>query len=60
VDGWGFLVICECGVLLSFCGKVQRLMVLDFVIRRGKRTPAWLIYEALIKKRAVSLKNKIG
>ena len=32
VDGqWGFLVICECGVLSSSCGRVQRLMVLGCV-----------------------------
>ena len=36
-DGWGFLVICECGVIFSFCGRVQRLMVLGFVFGREKK-----------------------
>ena len=35
VDGWEFLVICERGVLLSFSGRVQQLMVLGIVIVVG-------------------------
>ena len=53
VDGqWGFLVICECGVLSSFCGRVQRLMVLGCVQTwEACSNLVLLIYETSKKKK---------
>ena len=40
-DGWGFLVICECGVLFPFVRRnYGSVMVSGFVFSRGKRTTA--------------------